>query len=58
MRRCTSELRLHYLESDCDNLTENQDLGDFTRVTEAFRAAISLGKVKMWTCFENTRQVS
>ena len=43
MRRCTSELRLHYLDSDVDDVTDNQDLSDFTRVTEAFRAAISLG---------------
>ena len=48
MRRCTSELRLQYLESDTDDLTDNQDLSDFTRVTEAFRAAISLGNVKIW----------
>ena len=46
MRRCTSELRLQYLESDPDDLTDNQDLSDFTRATEAFRAAISLGNVK------------
>lgn len=43
MRRCTSELRLQYLDSDVDDVTDNQDLCDFARVTEAFRAAISLG---------------
>ena len=43
MRRCTSELRLQYLDSDVDDLADNQDLSDFTRVVEAFRAAISLG---------------
>lgn len=43
MRRCTSDLRLQYLESDFDDVMDNQDLSDFTRVTEAFRAAISLG---------------
>lgn len=43
MRRCTSELRLQYLDSDVDDVTDNQDLSDFTRVVEAFRAAISLG---------------
>ena len=46
MRRCTSELRLQYLESDFDDVMDNQDLSDFARVTEAFRAAISLGEVK------------
>ena len=43
MRRCTSELRLQYLESDVDDVMDNQDLTDFTRVVEAFRAAICLG---------------
>lgn len=43
MRRCTSELRLQYLDSDVDDVTDNQDLSDFNRVVEAFRAAISLG---------------
>lgn len=43
MRRCTSELRLQYLDTDVDDLSDNHDLSDFTRVVEAFRAAISLG---------------
>lgn len=44
MRRCTSELRHHYLDSDIRDVIDIHDLSDFTRVTEAFRAAISLGK--------------
>ena len=47
MRRCTSELRLHYLDSDFDDLIDNQDLSDVRRVTQAFRAALSLGEVKI-----------
>lgn len=43
MRRCTSELRLHYLDSELDDLTSIRDLVDFTRVTQAFRAAVALG---------------
>lgn len=43
MRRCTSELRLHYLDSDLDDSNDIKDLSDFTRVTEAFRAALTLG---------------
>lgn len=44
MRRCTSELQHQYLDSVFDDVMENQDLSDFTRVMEAFRAAISLGE--------------
>lgn len=43
MRRCTKELRLQYLESFAHDVKDIQDLCDFTRITEAFRAAISLG---------------
>ena len=43
MRRCTKELRLHYLNTDYDDLMENKDITDFKRVTEAFHAALSLG---------------
>ena len=43
MCRCTSELRLQYLGSDFDDFLENKDLSNFTRVVEAFRAALSLG---------------
>ena len=44
MHRCTSELRLQYLDSVFDDVMGKQDLSDFTRVIEAFRAAISLGE--------------
>ena len=43
MRRCTSELRLHYLDSDHDYLNDTQEIVDFTRVTQAFKAALALG---------------
>ena len=44
MRRCTNELRHHYLDSDISDVNDIHDVSDFARVTEAFRAAISLGK--------------
>lgn len=44
MRRCTNELRHHYLDSDICDVIDIHDVSDFARVTEAFRAAISLGK--------------
>lgn len=43
MRRFTSELRLHYLDSGLDYLNDTQEIMDFTRVTQAFRAALALG---------------
>ena len=43
MRRCTKELRLHFLNSNYDDQMENKDISDYRRVVEAFHAALSLG---------------